>query len=372
MSAGLGELIEQRRGAIVARFIALLRQRLGSHEELSTSALRDHIPDLLSSLAADLRGGDIDARQNRAVLADAHGALRWEQGFDLREVVGDYAILHEAILLEAEEAQQAPSAREARRLVQQISGATSAAVSSYVELRSAQERAHKEQLEALHRARHEVISVLSHELNTPLHIIQLSTQLLRSRDPALVPVLEVVERNSARLSTLIDELLDMADLVTGRIRLSWGRVDLCEVAREAIAALTPTARAKGIQLDEEITNASGVVEGDRARLYQCIWQLLSNAVKFTPRGGQVRLSLFLRESTQELVVSDNGRGMSKEFASRAFEPFTQQDMSTIREFSGLGLGLAFVRHVVELHGGSIDAVSEGQGAAFRLRLPAPS
>lgn len=376
MFGGLGELIEQRRGAVIARFVELLRQRLGSHEEMPASALRDHMPDLLSSLAADLRGVDSEAREERSRLADAHGALRWEQGFDLREVVDDYAILHEAILMEAEEAGLQPSLRDARRLVRQITRATSTAVSSYVALQSEQERTYTEQVESLQRARHEFISVVSHELRTPLHIIQMSTQTLRLRDPQLGSSLEVVERNAATLSRLIDDLLDMAELVTGRIELRWDRVDLRIVAGEAIAALRPTAQAKGVQLHEEIGESPGEVDGDRDRLYQCIWQLLSNAVKFTPRGGNVRLSLRERDGEQvrevELVVSDDGRGVSREFAAHAFEPFMQEDRGTTRKFGGLGLGLSLGRHLAELHGGTIDAVSDGQGAAFVMRIPAAS
>jgi len=375
MPGGLIELIEGRADAIVDRFVALLRQRRGSGENIPSSALRDHIPPFLAALADALRSAGTEPTTESSQLADAHGALRWEQGFEIREVVGDYAILHEAILCEAEAAGIAPSVAEQRRLVQQIAGGIAAAVEVHVALQAERERVSSEQLERVHRMRHEILSILSHELRTPLHVINLCTQLLRAGVPTerLESSLAVIERNVARETRLVDELLDMASLVTGRIRLSWSRVDVAAVAKEAVAAARPVAEAKRIHLHDEGIDTPAEVHGDRARLYQCVWQLVLNALKFTPSDGHVWVSVHLQERKHarqlELAVKDTGVGVSEGFASHVFDPFAQEDRGTMRTYDGLGLGLSLVRHIVELHGGSIDATSDASGTTFRVRLP---
>jgi signal transduction histidine kinase len=337
--------------------------------------LRDHIPDFLESLAVGLRESGTEASEVSSQLADAHGAVRWEQGFDLREVVGDYAILHEAILTEVEQAGLQLTPNAARRLVQHIAGGISSAVESHVARQAERDRAGVEKLEEVQRVRQEFLSNLSHELRTPLHVLTLSTQLIRSGVPQqrLESALAVIERNIARESKLVEELLDMAAMSTGRVRLSWSRVDLESVTREVVVAVRPTAVAKGIQLHEDAVTAGPEVQGDRTRLYQCIWQLLMNAVKFSPAGGHVWVSLEVSERKQvreiELAVRDTGPGIAKEFMKHVFDPFAQQDGSTTRMHEGLGIGLSLVRHIVELHGGTIAVESSGEGATFRVRLP---
>jgi CheY-like chemotaxis protein/two-component sensor histidine kinase len=183
--------------------------------------------------------------------------------------------------------------------------------------------------------------------------------------------LETIERNAQAQARLVDDLLDVSRITSGKVRLQIEAVDLREVVEAVVESLLPAAQAKGIRLETALGTGILNVRGDADRLRQVTWNLASNAVKFTPRGGTVRLSLAQLESWVELCVEDTGQGIKAEFLPRIFERFSQQDGSTTRQNPGLGLGLAITRHLVELHGGTIRAESPGenQGAAFRVRLP---
>jgi CheY-like chemotaxis protein len=170
---------------------------------------------------------------------------------------------------------------------------------------------------------------------------------------------------------LIEDLLDVSRIITGNLRLDVRPVELVPVVRAAMDAVRPAADARGIRLETSFDPLAGMVSGDPARLQQVVWNLLSNAVRFTSRGGQVKVSLQSVDAQAEITVSDTGQGINPEFLPYVFDRFRQADSSMTRSHGGLGLGLAIVRHLVELHGGTVEAESEGQGrgASFRISLP---
>jgi PAS domain S-box-containing protein len=225
------------------------------------------------------------------------------------------------------------------------------------------------------RIKDEFLATLSHELRTPLNAIMGWTQLLRARgahDASEVRhAIEVIDRNSRAQVRLIDDLLDLSRIISGRFRLDVQQVALLDVLRGALDSIEPAAHAKGVRLESVLDPRSVVVSADPARLQQVFWNLLSNAVKFTPKGGRVQVLLQRVNSHIEFSVSDTGIGIPDSFLPHVFERFSQKDGSTQREYGGLGLGLAISKQLVDMHGGTIQAKSrgEGQGATFVVTLP---
>lgn len=236
----------------------------------------------------------------------------------------------------------------------------------------ASERAARSEAERAARIKDDFVSTLSHELRTPLNAILGWVGVLRQdRKPeTLNKALEVIDRNSRRQSQMIDDLLDMGRILSGKMRLEVQRVELASVIEEAILSAQPSADAKGVRLLKTLGSAA-IVRGDPGRLQQVVWNLLSNAIKFTPRGGQVQVTLHKVNSHVHIQVSDTGSGIAPDLVSEVFERFRQADASTTRRHGGLGLGLSIVKSLVELHGGSVDAASDGEnsGATFTVRLP---
>src|SRR5688572_26942182 len=225
------------------------------------------------------------------------------------------------------------------------------------------------------RVKDEFLATLSHELRTPLNAILGWAQLLRTRaNPEAAEVqrgMEVIERNARAQVRLIDDLLDLSRIMSGRFRLDVQQVSLLDIVKGALDSMEPTAQNKGVRLESILDPKSVVVSGDPGRLQQIFWNLLSNAVKFTPKGGKVRVLLQRVNSHIEFSVSDNGVGIPADFLPHVFERFSQKDSSTHRKYGGLGLGLAISKQLVDLHGGSIQAKSlgEGHGATFVVALP---
>jgi PAS domain S-box-containing protein len=225
------------------------------------------------------------------------------------------------------------------------------------------------------RIKDEFLATLSHELRTPLNAILGWTQLLRSRGASepvdLDRAMEIIERNARAQVRLIDDLLDLSRIMSGRFRLDVQQVSLGDIARSALDSIEPTARTKGVRVESVLDPRSVVVAGDPARLQQVFWNLLSNAVKFTPKGGKIQVVLQRVNSHIEFSISDTGIGIPAAFLPHVFERFSQKDSSTHREYGGLGLGLAICKQLVDMHGGSIQAKSmgEGHGATFVVTLP---
>ncbi|MEH1979223.1 MAG: PAS domain S-box protein [Nostoc sp.] len=236
------------------------------------------------------------------------------------------------------------------------------------------EQAARADAETANRMKDEFLATLSHELRTPLNAILGWSQLLRKRklDENLTGrALETIERNSRSLTQLIEDVLDVSRIIRGTLHLSMEQVKLVTLIEAAIDTVYPAAQAKEISIKCRFDPEVEVVVGDVNRLQQVVWNLLSNAVKFTPKGGRVDVQLERIESCVQIQVSDTGGGIAAEFLPHVFERFRQADSSTTRSHGGLGLGLAIVRHLVELHGGTVCAKSPGigQGATFVVSLP---
>jgi PAS domain S-box-containing protein len=232
-----------------------------------------------------------------------------------------------------------------------------------------------EQANRANRLKDEFLAMLSHELRTPLNAIVGYARLLRGKllDAAkTASAVETIERNANALTQIVDDVLDVSSIVSGKLRLTVQPVDLATVLEHAVATVAPAADAKGVRVQPVLDAGVGTIAGDAARLQQVAWNLLANAVKFTPRGGRVQVRLEAVNSHVELTVSDTGIGIEPEFLPYVFERFRQADSTTTRKYGGLGLGLAIVRHIVEMHGGTVEARSDGaqRGASFVVRLPA--
>ena len=235
-------------------------------------------------------------------------------------------------------------------------------------------RQQAEELARANRLKDEFLATVSHELRTPLNAMLGWATMLRGKqlDAATQQrAIETIERNARAQNQLIDDLLDVSRIITGKLRLDVRPVVLVSVLEAAIDSIRPAVEAKGIRLQSLLDPAAGPVSGDPDRLQQVFWNLLSNAVKFTPKGGRIQLRLERINSHVEITVSDTGQGISPEFLPYVFDRLQQADSTTTRTHGGLGLGLAIVRHLVELHGGHVQVASagEGKGATFMVSLP---
>jgi CheY-like chemotaxis protein/two-component sensor histidine kinase len=239
------------------------------------------------------------------------------------------------------------------------------------------ERIARADAERANRLKDEFLATLSHELRTPLNAVIGWTRMLSSgrldRENSK-HALEVIERNAWAQKQIIEDILDVSRVITGKLQLNLGSVDLVAVIDAALDAVRPAIEAKEIRIETIIDASLRLISGDPDRLQQVVWNLLSNAAKFTPTGGSVEISVSQNASHVVIRVKDSGPGIDPAFLPHVFERFRQADGSTTRMHGGLGLGLAIVRHLVELHGGTIAVENrdDGEGAIFTIRLPLPS
>jgi PAS domain S-box-containing protein len=239
------------------------------------------------------------------------------------------------------------------------------------------ERAARAEAEQASRLKDEFLATVSHELRTPLNAVIGWARMLRSGRldaESSTHALEVVDRNAWAQKQIIEDILDVSRVITGKLQLNFYPVDLVPVVDGALDAVRPALEAKEIHISRTINSDIGLISGDANRLQQVVWNLLSNAAKFTPNGGQVEIRVGRANGQVQIEVSDSGPGIVPEFLPYVFERFRQADGSTTRTHGGLGLGLAIVRHLVELHGGIITARNrtEGHGAIFTVNLPVPT
>jgi CheY-like chemotaxis protein len=235
-------------------------------------------------------------------------------------------------------------------------------------------RAERARAEAATRAKDEFVAMVSHELRTPLNVIMGWVRLLRSGvlpESTKEKALDVIERNSSAQSQLVGDLLDISRVMTGKIRLDPSQVDLGHLVNLVLEDARLALEAKRLALEAVLPNGGAIMRGDAERLKQVVWNLLLNAIKFTPKEGRVSVELRYVESDLELRVRDTGIGIAPEFLPHVFDTFRQSDSKSTRSHGGLGVGLSIVKHLVELHGGSIEARSAGagKGAEFVVRLP---
>ena len=236
------------------------------------------------------------------------------------------------------------------------------------------EHAARAAAEQANRLKDQFLAMVSHELRTPLNAILGWSELLQSGkldEAKSGRAARAILESGKRQAQLIDELLDVARIMSGKLRLERSTVDLIDIVQSAVAVVQPVIEAKHIQVVVDADPGLSTVFGDSSRLQQVIWNLLSNAVKFTPEGGVVRVRLRSAGGTAEMIVSDSGEGIPPEFLPHVFEPFRQADASTTRTHAGLGLGMSIVRQIVEAHGGTVSADNnpDGPGAVFTVRLP---
>ncbi len=236
------------------------------------------------------------------------------------------------------------------------------------------ERAARAEAERMSDLKDDFLATLSHELRTPLSAILGWSQVLRRRkvsEAELQHAIDIIERNARAQTQLIEDLLDMSRITSGKLRLEIQPVEPATFIDAALETVRPAAHAKGIRLEKILDPAAGPISGDPGRLQQVVWNLLANAIKFTPRAGKVQVLLQRVNSHIEISVSDTGSGIRADFLEHMFERFRQADASTTRKHGGLGLGLSIVRQLVELHGGTVRAQSagEGRGATFTVHLP---
>jgi signal transduction histidine kinase/CheY-like chemotaxis protein len=236
------------------------------------------------------------------------------------------------------------------------------------------ERAARTQAERMSEMKDEFLATLSHELRTPLSAILGWAQVLRRRQMGpeeTHKALDIIERNTRMQTQLIEDLLDMSRITSGKVRLDIQPVEPSAIVEAALETVRPAAQAKGIRLQKMLDPVAGPVSGDPNRLQQVVWNLLSNAIKFTPKEGKVQVLLQRVNSHVEIAIADTGIGIDPQFVAHVFERFRQADASTTRQHGGLGLGLAIAKHLVELHGGTISAHSAGtgQGTTFTVQLP---
>lgn len=239
------------------------------------------------------------------------------------------------------------------------------------------EQAARQQAEEASRQKDEFLAVVSHELKTPLHAIKGWAELLRQK--RLSPndadhAIEAIARNARAQQEIIDDLLDVSRIVTGKLRLEFQPISIRAILNAAVDTIRPSAEAKNIKLSLGLHPLPEKILGDQHRLQQVIWNLLSNAVKFTPEGGHIKITAEQIGEQVKITVQDNGQGINSNFLPHVFDRFRQEDASTQRKQSGLGLGLSIVRQLVEMHGGTVcaDSLGTGEGARFVIHLPVQS
>jgi PAS domain S-box-containing protein len=235
------------------------------------------------------------------------------------------------------------------------------------------EQSAREKAEELNQIKDQFLAVCSHELRTPLTPILGFARILRAsqRDESAQRGLEIIERNAKIEARLVDDLLDVSGILSGKLKLQLSRANFLQIINNAIDSVGPAAAAKAIRIDVALDPTVGEITADATRLQQIVWNLLSNAAKFTPQGGQIRVKLERADSGVKLIVEDNGEGISPEFLPHVFELFRQADSSSTRVHRGLGLGMAIVKNLVEMHGGTIcvESPGVGEGATFTVLLP---
>jgi signal transduction histidine kinase len=384
---------------ILAEWEGFARRIWPSGATAEPAEIRDEAEDILRATVLDMQSEQTSAQQaekskgasppwdedgglGRA--SSTHGRDRVTSGFDLWAVIAEYRALRASVLRLWRESGPTPDLRDVddvTRFNESIDQSMTQSVRSYVdqvernrEALLANERTSRRDAEAANRAKDVFLATLSHEMRTPLNAIVGWLSILRRDDAEpkhFQQGLEVIERNAHAQLQLIDDVLDVSRIVSGKLRINIGPCELADVINAGVNAVRPAAEARGITVDVEIDPSASPAACDSVRIQQVVWNLVSNAVKFTPKGGRVSVTLRRDQSSVLIQVSDNGQGITAELLPRVFDRFHQADSSTRRKFSGLGLGLSIVKHITEAHGGTVEATSpgEGKGSTFTVRLP---
>jgi signal transduction histidine kinase/ActR/RegA family two-component response regulator len=398
----LPDFIDANIEPVLAEWEAFARSiwpRIPGELFVDPATLRDHAQEILRATVSDMRAdqtaeqqsekskGKSDTGNSSAPVmnaSEAHGLGRVESGFELAAVVAEFRALRASVLRLWRESDPKPDLRDiddVTRFNECIDQSLTESVRSYTEKveqdREAilsSEQAARMDAEKANRAKDMFLATLSHELRTPLNAIVGWVSVFRMggcSEANLAEGLAVIERNTQAQVQLIEDVLDVSRIVSGKLRLEISECDLISTINAGVEAVRPAAEARDISLDVQLDPAARSASCDAVRIQQVVWNLLSNAIKFTPKGGMVRVTLDREQSGLRISVSDNGQGISPELLPYIFERFRQADNSTRRAYGGLGLGLSIVKHLVEMHGGTAEAQSagEGHGATFTIRLP---
>jgi signal transduction histidine kinase/CheY-like chemotaxis protein len=375
------QLLRDRRDHIVSTFVDEVVRRGLAPDRTARVLLVDRIPEFLDNLATELAKPRPDANQPLSVEDDTsetarhHGEQRWSIGYDFDALIREYGVLRECIIRVASEAGVPLTVDDVEVLARCINSGIAEAATEYIKFRDAEVNEHRARVDAASRAKDELVAVVSHELRTPLNSILGWLRLIRSHglDAAKFQrAIDIIERNAEAQNRLVDDLLDISRVVTGKLRLNLAELDFGTVVELAVEGIRPAAEAKRITIETTIADDEDFhLRGDEDRLQQVVWSLLVNGVKFTPKNGALRVSLRRMKSDIELVISDTGEGIEPTFLPFIFESFRQSDSSFSRPHGGLGVGLSITKHIVDLHGGTIEIMSagKGQGATAKLRLP---
>jgi signal transduction histidine kinase/CheY-like chemotaxis protein len=377
----VGSVIMRDAGVIIDRWAARARDEHPSAKRVHRDVLLDHLPNWLWELGqslSDTRGPDAN-RQHRT--ADVHGDQRWEVGWSIEEVVRDYQLLRIVLTEYLDETLKRPlRTREALALGVFVDDAIAASVAAFIACRSyANGRPDSrpvKQAQPLGDELLEVLGVLGHELRNPLSPLGNAIQVLKvcASDAAAVErVRGMMDRQFKVMTRLVDDLMDLPRLLRAKVQLKSGQVDLAALARDIVDDRREAFDSAGIALATELPEVPQYTRGDASRLSQVIGNLLQNALKFTERGGSVQVRVSTDEIRRVATVSvkDSGIGIERTVLPTIFDPFVQADRSVERSRGGLGLGLALVKGLIELHGGSVRAVSDGpgKGSEFIIELP---
>jgi signal transduction histidine kinase len=361
--------------------------------------MRDEAEDILRATAVDMQshqttaqqaekskgeGRQWDERGDLTRASASHGTGRVASGFDMWAVVAEYRALRASVLRLWRESGPAPDLRDlddVTRFNESVDQSLTHAIRSYAEQVErnreallASEQASRREAEGANQAKDLFLATLSHEMRTPLNAIVGWLSILRHEDAEprhFQEGLKIIERNTMAQVQLIDDLLDVSRIVSGKLRVDIQPCELADVINAGVNVTRPAAEARGITLDVRLDPSATGAWCDSVRIQQVVWNLVSNAVKFTPKGGRVEVTLSREKSSFQIQVSDTGQGVSPELLPHVFDRFRQADSSTRRSFAGLGLGLSIVKYIVEAHGGAVEATSpgEGKGSTFTVRLP---
>lgn len=380
---GLARHLLGCKGAIVDSWTETVRSdpAVQSATALSKADFVDHIPSILEALGEELLGSPRQADE-RPILSSGgqHGVFRWRQGYDLEEVMREISHLRLVLqgfaagFCEREATHPEDRLTVVRQIDSTIDSAQFATTRKYMEHRDAEAARLYDELREAGRAKDDFLATLSHELRSPLTMMLGWGTMLRGGGLDQATAARALERleHGARLQTrLIDDLLDVSRIISGKLQIEPQVLDLSELVRKAVEDQLPRAEAKSIRLERSSEVTDALVCGDPSRLEQVLGNLFNNAVKFTPQGGSIGVRLVRHGSRARLTVSDSGKGIDPEFLPHVFDRFLQADTSRTRAEGGLGLGLAIVRHLVELHQGTVTAESlgEGHGSSFHVELP---
>jgi signal transduction histidine kinase len=361
--------------------------------------LRDDAEAILRATVSDMRSAQTLAQQadkskggsardaaGRSVneASVSHGALRVGSGFELAAVVAEYRALRASVLRLWRASGPIPDLHDVddiTRFNESIDQSLTEAVHSFTERLNRDreailhsEQASRTEAEAANRAKDMFLATLGHEMRTPLNAIVGWLSILRNEGAGendFREGIEVIERNTKAQVQLIDDLLDISRILSGKLRVDVSPCELSELIQAGVDVMRPAAEARGIMLDVQLEPSASPTSCDPTRIQQVVWNLLSNAVKFTPKGGRIGVALAREQSNLRIQVSDTGEGIKPELLPYIFDRFRQSDSSTRRRHGGLGLGLSIVKYLVEAHGGTVEADSagEGRGATFTVRLP---